>query len=86
MTQVHRRHDISDKVWVLLEPHLPGREGSWGGIARDNRQFIDAVFWIIRARVRRGVTYLRIMEIGVTLTVVLSVGVIREYGEDYWKF
>jgi transposase len=48
MTQVHRRHDISDKVWSLLERHLPGREGSWGGIAKDNRQFIDAVFWIIR--------------------------------------
>ena len=48
MAQAHRRHDISDKVWELLEPHLPGREGSWGGIAKDNRQFIDAVFWIIR--------------------------------------
>jgi len=44
----HRRHDISDKVWALLEPHLPGREGSWGGLARDNRTFIDAVFWIMR--------------------------------------
>ena len=32
----------------LLEPHLPGREGSWGGKARDNRQFINAVFWILR--------------------------------------
>ncbi len=48
MTQAHRRHDLSDKVWKLLEAHLPGREGSWGGIARDNRQFINAVFWIIR--------------------------------------
>ncbi len=48
MTQVHCRHDISDKVWTLLEPHLPGREGGWGGIARDNRQFVNAVFWIIR--------------------------------------
>ena len=44
----HRRHDISDKAWGLLEPHLPGREGVWGGIAKDNRQFINAVFWIIR--------------------------------------
>ena len=44
----HRRHDISDKVWSLLEPHLPGRAGDWGGNARDNRQFINAVFWIIR--------------------------------------
>jgi transposase len=48
MTQAHRRYDISDKVWELLEPHLPGRERSWGGIAKDNRQFIDTVFWIIR--------------------------------------
>ena len=44
----HRRHDISDRAWGLLEPHLPGREGVWGGIAKDNRQFINAVFWIIR--------------------------------------
>ena len=44
----HRRHDISDKVWEKLEPHLPGRPGSWGGVARDNRQFINAVFWIMR--------------------------------------
>ena len=46
--KAHRRHDISDNVWHLLEPHLPGRSGSWGGIARDNRLFINAVFWIMR--------------------------------------
>ncbi|QVL54835.1 MAG: IS5 family transposase [Simkaniaceae bacterium] len=44
----HRRHDITDKVWKLLEPHLPGRHGGWGSVARDNRQFINAVFWILR--------------------------------------
>lgn len=44
----HRRHDITDKLWGLLEPHLPGRKGSWRGIAQDNRQFINAVFWIMR--------------------------------------
>jgi transposase len=44
----HRRHDISDTVWSLLEPHLPGRAGAWGGKARDNRLFINAVFWILR--------------------------------------
>ena len=46
--QAHRRHDISDRVWEKLEPHLPGRKGSWGGVAHDNRQFINAVFWIMR--------------------------------------
>jgi len=32
----------------LLEPHLPGWAGSWGGNARDNRLFINAVLWILR--------------------------------------
>jgi transposase len=44
----HRRHDISDEVWEKLERHLLGRKGSWGGIAQDNRLFINAVFWIMR--------------------------------------
>ena len=44
----HRRHDISDRMWGLIEPHLPGRRGQWGGIAEDNRRFINAVFWILR--------------------------------------
>ena len=45
---VHHRHDISDRVWKLLESHLPGRKGVWGGKARDNRLFINAIFWILR--------------------------------------
>ncbi|AMK75140.1 transposase [Methylomonas denitrificans] len=48
MKSAHRRHDISDRVWELLERRLPGREGAWGGKARDNRLFINAVFWILR--------------------------------------
>ncbi len=42
------RHDITDRVWKLLEPHLPGRAGVWGGRAEDNRRFLNAVFWILR--------------------------------------
>ena len=48
MVSAYHRHDISDRVWELLEPHLPGREGAWGGKAHDNRRFINAVFWILR--------------------------------------
>ncbi|CDH05484.1 conserved hypothetical protein [Xenorhabdus bovienii str. oregonense] len=47
-TPAHRRHDISDHIWSLLEPHLPGRKGAWGRVAYDNRLFINAVFWILR--------------------------------------
>ena len=48
MTEDYRRHDISDRVWHLLEAHLPGRQGSSGRNARNNRQFINAVVWILR--------------------------------------
>ena len=44
----HRRHDISDKIWEQLSPCLPGRDGAWGGKARDNRQFINAELLILR--------------------------------------
>ena len=48
MQEAYRRHDITDATWALLEPHLPGRSGQWGGIGRNNRQFLNAVFWILR--------------------------------------
>ena len=46
--QAHRRHDISDKIWNLLSFHLPGKKGSVGRPAWNNRLFINAVFWILR--------------------------------------
>lgn len=48
MLNLQRRHDISDEMWAIIEPHLPGQKGQWGGIAKDNRKFINAVFWILR--------------------------------------
>ena len=44
----HRRHDISDRVWENIQAHLPGKKGSVGRPAGDNRLFINAVFWILR--------------------------------------
>ena len=41
------RHDISDKVWKIIEPHLLGRSGTKRRPARDNRRFINAVIWIL---------------------------------------
>ena len=48
MDASYHRHDINEKVWELLEPHLPGQRGQWGRIAQDNRRFINAVFWVLR--------------------------------------
>lgn len=48
MDNAQVRYDISDAVWILLEPCLPGQKGRWGGVAKDNRQFVNAVFWVLR--------------------------------------
>ena len=48
MTASHRRHDLSDRVWERLRPHLPGEAGKRGRPAQDNHRFLDAVFWILR--------------------------------------
>ena len=48
MGSAYHRHDITDEKWALIAPHLPGQRGQWGGIAHDNRRFMDAVFWILR--------------------------------------
>ena len=48
MEKSQHRHDNSDKAWAILKPMLPGQRGQWGGIAEDNRRFINGVFWILR--------------------------------------
>ena len=48
MEAAYHRHDISDGRWALIEPHLSGQRGQRGGIAHDNRRFINAVFWVLR--------------------------------------
>ena len=48
MGSAMHRHDISDHAWSLLAPLLPGRRGAWGGRAKDNRLFVNAIFWILR--------------------------------------
>ncbi len=42
------RHAISDADFLRIEHLLPGRPGQHGGVARDNRRFLDAVLWIAR--------------------------------------
>ena len=55
MKEAYRRHDISDEVWELLRPQLPGQPGQWGGIAEDNRQYLNGVFWILRTGAHGGI-------------------------------
>lgn len=44
MSDLHR-YDISDYVWEVLKPHLPGSKGNRGCRGNDNRLFLNAVLW-----------------------------------------
>lgn len=42
------RHAISDADWDRIKHLLPGQRGQHGGVAEDNRRFIDAVLYVAR--------------------------------------
>ena len=48
MTAFRGRNQRFIMEWAILEPMLPGQRGQWGGIAEDNRRFINGMFWILR--------------------------------------
>ena len=48
---VHRRHDLSDRVCNLIAPLQTGQQRQWGGVAKDDRTLVNAVFRIIRTGV-----------------------------------
>lgn len=41
-----RRHEIPDDQWARIEALLPGRPGGHGGVAKDNRTFINAIWYV----------------------------------------
>ena len=43
-----QRFVVTDPVWQRLEPHLPGKASDVGATAKDNRMFLEAVFWRVR--------------------------------------
>jgi transposase len=43
-----RRHEISDVDWDRIKGLLPGQPGQHGGIAEDNRRFINAILYVAR--------------------------------------
>jgi len=46
------RYELSEAQWRRLEPLLPGRMGTVGRPAEDNRRFVNGVLWVIRSGMR----------------------------------
>lgn len=43
-----QRHELTDDQWARAEHLLPGRPGGHGGVARDNRRFVNAVWYVAK--------------------------------------
>jgi transposase len=44
-----KRYGLKDNQWLAIKDLLPGREGSVGVTAKDNRLFVEAVIYRYRA-------------------------------------
>jgi len=42
-----RRHELTDEQWERIRDHLPGKAGDPGRRAVDNRQFVNAVRYVL---------------------------------------
>lgn len=45
---IEERYVVSDDLWNRLSKHLPGKADDSGVTAKDNRLFLEAVFWRVR--------------------------------------
>lgn len=44
-----KRYELTDGQWQKIKDLLPGRSDTVGVTAKDNRQFVNAVLWILRS-------------------------------------
>ena len=43
------RYEVSTSQWGRIEGFLPGRPGHVGVTAKDNRNFVNGVLWVLRS-------------------------------------
>ncbi len=46
------RYELTELQWRRIEPLLPGRGGTVGRPAEDNRRFVHGVLWVLRSGMR----------------------------------
>ena len=56
-----------------LGPILPGQKGQWGGVAKDNRLFMNAVLWVFEDGCALARFAERIWEMGKRASAISSV-------------
>ena len=47
-----KRYELSDEQWEKIKESLPGKLSDPGRTAKDNRNFINGVLWVLRSGAR----------------------------------
>jgi transposase len=47
-TEAMRRHELTDEQWNAIKDLLPGKKGDPGVTAKDNRLFVNAIFFVAK--------------------------------------
>ena len=77
------RRELTDETWRCIEPLIPGKPGDRGRHGTDNRLFVDAVLWLVRA----GAPWRDLPENSENGTACFSVfggGQRKEFGKAYF--
>jgi transposase len=48
MVGMRRRFELSDELWAMIGPVLPPERGRQARPARDNREMVNAILWVLR--------------------------------------
>lgn len=51
-TAMARRHELTDDQWKWIKDHIPGKKGDPGRTGRNNRRFLNAVFFVLRTGIQ----------------------------------
>ena len=85
MVPAHRLHDISDSLWDLLKPYLPGREGAKDVTVREYRLYIYEIYGFYEL-VLHGATCHRTMATGKTHIADFADDGTMGFGKNFLKF
>ena len=77
----HRRHDMSDETWALLEPHLPGASAPVGYRPGQPIVYQCGVLDFANGRAMAGFAA-RLRRMEQTCTAVSFAGAIRGFGKN----
>jgi transposase len=73
------RQELTDAQWRRIEPLIPGKEGDKGRHGADNRLFVDAVLWLVRAGAH-GATCLKSWQLEQRVQAVPAMGTEGVFG------